>query len=270
MTLDVIIATYKPDGIERVAAMLLPPREDVRYVVSWQAHGNAPLPPKIAERDDVMICRADSIGLSANRNNALENVTADIVYILDDDIEICSDAFDSILTTFAENPEVDIATFKSERGVIREFPSTPTDLKTTLPKNYYVVTFEIALRRRTAGFHRFCTAFGVGAKRFLSGEEELFLHSAIRKGLCCRFFPILICRHPHSTTAERRQTPGTLRAIGAIIALVTPVTAVLRIPLKVYRLWRENLASPLTALYYIIDGALSVPTLRRTHRDTLW
>lgn len=270
MTLDVIIATYKPEGIERVAAMLLPPRNDVRYVVSWQVHGNAPLPPEIAERDDVMICRTDSIGSSPNRNNALDNATADIVYLADDDIEISSDAFDAIMTTFAENPDVDVATFESKRGSTRKFPATPTDLNTTLPKDYYVVTFEIALRRRTAGFHRFCTAFGIAAERFHSGEDELFLYSAIHKGLCCRFFPILICRHPHSTTAERRQTPGTLRSIGALIALMTPATAVLRIPLKVYRLWRERLASPLTALYYIIDGALSVPALRRNHRDTLW
>ncbi len=74
-TLDLLVATHRPEGILRVAQMVLPPIAGVRYVVSWQNHHDAP-EPEVLKRPDVTILRFDGVGLSANRNNALANCTA--------------------------------------------------------------------------------------------------------------------------------------------------------------------------------------------------
>ena len=58
MTLDLAMITHGPQGIERVATVLLPPQPGVRYVVSWQRHENAPIPTALL-RPDVEIHRFD-------------------------------------------------------------------------------------------------------------------------------------------------------------------------------------------------------------------
>ena len=88
LELDIAICTYGADGPSRVAMMLLPPEEGVRYVVSWQEHGDAVLPEILKDRKDVAVFRLDKKGLSNNRNNAIANCTGDIVLISDDDRSI--------------------------------------------------------------------------------------------------------------------------------------------------------------------------------------
>ncbi len=55
LELDIAICTYGADGPSRVAMMLLPPEEGVRYVVSWQEHGDAVLPEILKDRKDVAV-----------------------------------------------------------------------------------------------------------------------------------------------------------------------------------------------------------------------
>ena len=57
LELDIAICTYGADGPSRVAMMLLPPEEGVRYVVSWQEHGDAVLPEILKDRKDVAVFR---------------------------------------------------------------------------------------------------------------------------------------------------------------------------------------------------------------------
>ena len=69
MTLEILISTLD-DGINGVAAMLLPKREDIGYLVSWQhSEGKNIALPEELRRDDVKICNLAGRGLSRNRNN---------------------------------------------------------------------------------------------------------------------------------------------------------------------------------------------------------
>ncbi|MDE6207014.1 MAG: glycosyltransferase family 2 protein [Muribaculaceae bacterium] len=269
MTLDVAISTHGTAGLDRVAAILLPPQPGVRYVVSWQAHADTPLPSAITAREDVEVYRTDTIGLSLNRNNALDHCRADVVLIADNDVTFCKDAFSRIMDAFRRYPELDLGTFVVRQSVQRTLPATEVPLGRRLPKGYYVCSVEIALRRKSAGLLRFCPEFGLGAPRLHSGEDPLFLATAIRRGFNCRFFPIEIGEHPHTSTGEGRQTPGTLAAEGAVIALTAPATVILRLPLKALRLWRGGQAAFFPALRHLFRGALMAPALHRRHRDTL-
>ena len=86
LTLDIAVVTHGPEGILRVEKMLLNPIDNVRYVISWQNHNNTPIPDKIIERKDVEVHRLGILGISNNRNNALEHSKGDIVLFSDDDL----------------------------------------------------------------------------------------------------------------------------------------------------------------------------------------
>lgn len=238
-TLDVNIATWQPQGILRVEAMNLPVADGVRYVISWQGYGSDPqIPATLAMREDVTVYLCDKSGLAANRNNALRHSTADIVLISDDDLRYTAGQLRSVTDTMDANPEVQLATFAYD-GDDRRYPAEPCDLGRKLPKGYSVASVEIAMRR-SAGLE-FDERFGLGSPLLQAGEDEKLLYDARRRGLRCRFFPIVIATHCGQTTGTRVVTsPGVAAAMGRCIALEYPLTWPLRVPLKAWREWRKG------------------------------
>lgn len=270
LTLDLAIVTHKPEGIRRVASMILQPQPGVRYVVSWQEHQGCAVPPELG-RPDVEVYRFDGKGISENRNNALAHCRADVILFSDDDLIYKPQWLEELRRLFEAHPETDVATLISLHGDPGRFPSEPTALGEKFPKGYSVASFEIALRRSTAGGLRCCPELGLGAPRFHGGEDEMFLLSAIHRGLNCKFFPITICEHPHDSTGTKGTfTSGNLQASGVVIALTYPRTALLRVPLKAWRVYRKGQATLLSALKNITIGAINAPALRRRNRTTLW
>ena len=253
--LSVLIATCRPDGIERVVTMDLPVVDGVHYWVSWQMHENLPVPEMLASREDVTVLRADSIGSSNNRNNLLEQASGEIFLIADDDLRYTSDQLSSIIRIFDENPDVDYASFMYTGADAKSYPSESCSLH-PIPKNFSQSCVEIALRcnERTAKL-RFNTFFGIAAPVLRAAEDEMFLLQALRLGLNCRFFPVVITHHEGLTTGNRKITDnGVLKASGAVIAVQYPFTAFLRIPLKAYRLHKSGQSSFLRSLRYMTYG----------------
>lgn len=242
--LSVLIATCRPDGIERVVAMDLPEVAGVHYWVSWQMHENLPVPEPLASRKDVSVLRADSIGSSNNRNNLLEQASGEIFLIADDDLRYTPDQLSSIIKTFDDNPEVDYASFMYTGADAKSYPSVSCSLR-PIPKYFSQTCFEVAIRcnEETAKL-RFNTYFGIAAPVLRAAEDEMLLLQALRLRLNCRFFPIVITHHEGQTTGHRKITDnGVLKASGAVIAVQYPFTAFLRIPLKAYRLHKSGQAS---------------------------
>ncbi len=271
LSLDLAIATHRPEGIRRLAKMLLPPAGGIRYIVSWQNHLDAELPPEIAARKDVEVYRFDKTGQSLNRNNAIGHCRADIILHSDDDLVLYPEGLEQLRRAFEDNPEVDLATFKSVHGPDSRFPKESSVLNEGFPKGYYAACFEIAFRKSTAGFLRCCPELGLGTPLYHGGEDEMFVQSALHRGLNCRYFPITICAHPHESTGTKQKlTPYNLRASGVVIALTYPCTAALRIPLKAWRVFRQGQAPLAVALWNILRGGISAPALRRRNRATLW
>lgn len=270
MTLDLAVVTHRPEGIQRVAKMVLSPIEGVRYVVSWQAHGDAPVPDELI-RPDVEIHRFSGTGISANRNNAIDHCSGDVVLFSDDDIIYSHEGFQAVIEAFQKNPTLDVATFRSVHEDDRIFPHSETRLRRYLPPNYSVTSFEIAFRRVMSDALLCCPEFGLGSPKLHGGEDELFLMSAIRRGLDCRFFPITICEHPGASTGTKAYfTNENLQASGCLIALTQPWSAILRVPLKAWRVSRKGQASFLRALYRIGRGALMAPGVLKRNHKYLW
>lgn len=271
LSLDLLIATHRPEGLQRVAAQLLEPIAGIRYIVSWQNHGNAPVPESLSGRPDVEIHRFEGTGLSRNRNNALKHCSADLVLITDDDVTLFPEGLQQLRKAFEENPEVDLATFRTKYGDPSHYPARETKLCNPLPKGYYVSSIEIAFRRKLSRSLQFCPELGIGLETYKGGEDEIFLQTAIRRGFNCRFFPITINAHPHASTGTLAHfEAGHLRAAGLVIGLTYGRFSYPRAILKALRVARAGQASLPSALKNISKGFFAAPWFRRKNKDSLW
>lgn len=261
-TLDLLISTLD-DGILGVPAMLLPKQERLRYVVTWQRSGACTatdVPATLSERDDVTVKTLQGKGLSRSRNECIAAATSTVCVIADDDCRYTASALLRVLDTFDSDPTLQLATFEFASNEAQKiYPHCEFDLRHP-PKGYYVSSIELAFRREAVqGKLAFDTRFGLGSGRFLCGEEELFVHQALKHGLRCRHFPFVVATHPHATTGDTRATePGVLRARGKILAITKPMTCLPRAALMAWRVshqWNVPLAKTLAEILKGVFGA---------------
>ena len=269
--LDVAIATHTPAGIGRVARQNLPKMHGVRYVVSWQSHEGAGVPESLLQRSDIDIYRFDAEGQSANRNNALRHCTGDIILIADDDVTYTARGLGALMDIFDADGDIDLVTFIGNNYPGRKFPSEPVAFSRRLPRHYHVCGIEIAFRRSAEPEAAFCTELGLNSPRLHGGEDEMFLLSAMRRGLRCKFFPVEVCRHRgESTGSKSRFSDANLRAAGCVMALTYPATAILRLPLKAWRVSAKGQSGFFRALHHLAAGMAAAPGVWRRNRASLW
>lgn len=254
MTLDIAIPTHRPDGLARFAAMQPPALHGVRYVISWQDYGNADIPREIAEREDVVVLRFDGKGVSANRNNALRNCSADVIMFGDDDIKYDAASLEAVKHAFATRPDMDVA-FMRYLPHEKNYPKGECMVSKRWPKGYYAGAPEIAVRREVV--FEFDTRIGPDTQPFSTGEDSLWaMHALYKHKLRCRMLPITIGEHRGASTGNRRITdPGVARAMGALIRLEYRRTWPLRLILKSLRMKRAGQCSFGFAMRNLLKGA---------------
>jgi glycosyltransferase involved in cell wall biosynthesis len=255
MTLEVAICTFKPKGIDAVAAMNLPHVPGVRYVVSWQKSEQAPVPEALL-REDVSVHRTDTVGLSNNRNFAFSKCGADVVLIADDDLIYKAEDLLFVKQTFENNEQLDVATFKhsfTHRENEKIYPENVHNLAEPY-RFYYVTSFEIAVRLKSIKEKqlKFSALAGIGAPYLSAGEEGLFLFHCIKAKLNCRFFPRVIVAHRGDTTSESRaHEASVIRARGACLRIMRgSFTALTRLPIEASR----THGNYLRALWHLVEG----------------
>lgn len=257
MTLDVLISTCTPGGIDRVAAMELPVVQGVRYVVTWQRPEGVPVPAALAERSDVEIHRVTSVGLSNNRNEGIIRSKADIWLVADDDLRYTPEGLRSVIDAFGSRHSMDVALFRFEGADGKIYPPEECQVF-PYPKDFYPSSIEIAVRRspRTESM-RFDPRFGLASGLFHAGEEDVFLLRGRELGLDIRLIPETITTHEGVSTGKSRITDRkVLAAFGAVMSYHHTLTLPLRLPLKAFRLHRSGQASFITALLGMTRGAL--------------
>lgn len=255
LSLNLAISTVGEFGIGRVARMILPPCPNVSYVVSWQSNDGIPLPSSLQKRNDVKVVRTNSKGVSANRNIALENCEADIVLICDDDMVYNKETFRKILSAFEKNPEIDMAIFKVAFPFPKVYPTVDMKLIFPYPKNFYPASVEIAFRSSKIGNLKFWEGMGLGTEEMTAGEDELFLFSAIKRGLNVWFINQLIGSHAQMPTGFK-PTLSFLKSQGFLISLTYPFTALPRLSLKAYRVYKTTGLNFFKALGPLISGSV--------------
>ena len=253
MILEVLICTYGNEGIKRASEMTLPSIDNVKYLISWQVDDSNATTPDALMRNDIAIYRTNSKGLSNNRNHAFSKATGDICLIADDDLAYTPQQLTTIINTFENNPNTDIALFKYSGGDNKQYPDYEFDLNNE-PKGYYITSFEIAIRRTCIPSSlKFDTRLGVGTS-MPAGEEAIFIHQALKLGLKGKFFPITITHHAALTTGSRTPSPGVLQANGFVVRIKYGLGGILRLPIIAWRHHRQGNTSFTSALYNLFKG----------------
>ncbi|QPC47649.1 glycosyltransferase family A protein [Mangrovibacillus cuniculi] len=140
----------------------------------------------------IYLCCSEK-GLSRSRNKAITNSNEDISLIADDDLIYVDNYIELVKKAFEENPEYDIIRFKVE-GINKHFKKYGNKSKrlgylTSLKMS----SVEIAFRTnkiKDANI-RFNEEFGAGSI-YRMGEESIFLHKCLQKGLKIKYEPIKI------------------------------------------------------------------------------
>lgn len=244
--LDILICTIDA-GITRVPKVLLEPLDTVRYVVSMQYTDERFLlnvPEVLKTRPDVELCYLEGRGLSRNRNHAFHKAQADILLIADDDEQLTKEGIENIITTYEQQPKLDIGLFQmtDEQGhFFKKYPSQQTSYKEAVKQGYYVASWEMTMRRSVVekGL-RFNEHFGLGSEFLSSGEEDVFLKDALDEGLQIACLPFVIGQtDPHTTGEQFLSSPKVQRSKGATFAYCYGTTNAL------YRCTKE-------ALHYLV------------------
>lgn len=270
LRIDIAIATHGEDGIRKVEKLLLPPDENVRYVVSWQDYGEGNLPDSIKDRSDVGVFLFDGCGVSRNRNNAIEHCNGDIIVMADDDITYIHGFYEEVSKAFETDSNLDFAIFKYENSEGKIYPLFDCEISIPFPKNYYGSNIEFAIRRESLGNLRYNPELGFDAPYFQSGEDEFFLISAIKRGLKVKFINKTICKH-HGVSTGHKPNKGVLRSMGFVIRIIYPNSYIPRIFLKGYRVNRQNNISLGSAIKTMLEGAYGAKRrLKNTPQQFKW
>lgn len=209
--LDVLICTFNA-SIGGVEAVLLPPRDDVRYKISHQYTDGVygAVPEWIAGREDVEVSVIDGRGVSANRNNALSMATADICLISDDDVRYRAEYFDAIIDWHERLSGADvivgqIETLEGEPP----YKSYADDVRRLGKRDVrYISSVEISFKRLAVVGReiRFDERFGLGSTLYgRGGEENAFIADCLGAGLDVQYVPSVFVHHTYNSVGRTRR-----------------------------------------------------------------
>ncbi|MCH5174598.1 MAG: glycosyltransferase [Prevotellaceae bacterium] len=169
MILEILICTIN-EGIAKVPDVLMPPRDDVRYVVSMQwtrEEVKGCVPSVLRDREDVKLVFLEGKGLSRNRNNAMANASGDILLIADDDNRYTDELIENIFEAYEAHPNADVIHFQAldmEGNPLHPYPAD------------FVSSVELSFRRKVTV--RFDERFGLGSEKLCAGEEQVWMKDA--------------------------------------------------------------------------------------------
>lgn len=204
MKLTVLISTLNEGilGLEKVVAIVHP---QVCYLVIHQNLERISI-PEFLNRTDIEVITSYTKGLSKSRNLGIKHCKTPYALIADDDVRYFEDSFDTIIKTFENRADLDLAMFK-----IKTPPGDPEYKK--YPENAYVLkeeshifsSIEIAFRLSSIRQHKikFDRRFGLGSY-IPRGEELFFVLDTISKKLHCMYFPYFIVEHPYESSGKTR------------------------------------------------------------------
>lgn len=240
----------------------LPQVRGIEYLVSCQNPDGIPVSDPTIGRDDIRTVFSASKGLSNNRNTAFDAASAPYLLIADDDLEFNADGLREVIRRFDSDPDLAILTVRSVRPEKTVYPPDGHDISKPF-RFYEAVSFEIAVRREAVLVRhlRFSPLAGIGAPYLIAGEENLFIHHALKAGLKGRFADIAVAIHPGRTTGFRLAgTPELLRTKAAVCRITLgPIPTLMRLPLMA---WREP-APFFKALSALIQGYIYAIKHRR-------
>ncbi len=199
-------------------------------------------------------------GLSKSRNKAIENSTADICVIADDDLVYNDNYLKIIREAYLKYNDADL--------IIFDVPSTNTmrpdsiistkTCKIGYLKSLKVSSYKITFKRESILNNkiRFDELFGAGSV-FNSGEENIFLFDCLKKGLNIYYIPIKIATVSHETSTWfngfNRNYFRTKGALSNRLFKCFDFIFILQFAIRKYRLYYKEI-SIIKAISYMCEG----------------
>lgn len=229
--------------IERVPEILLEPRKDISYIISWQIDEDTanfhtttrshnednPTAIYLRGRNDVKVFPIHGRGLSANRNNAIKEAqecTSDkdntLLVLADDDIRLKSDWLNQLKALASAEQGVDLLILQAltpDGHPLHHYPDKPF-VYPHVPKGFYFNSMGMVLRGGRA-WPPFDTRFGLGAPVLRMGEEDIFIRDCYKEGLRISYYPQPLLITPAITTSSAYKSDSTLQmSKGAVLTLL--------------------------------------------------
>lgn len=188
------------------------------------------LPEKLS-LPNLRVVHTDTKGISASRNVAIREFRSDIIWFMDDDVQL-SDELSKIRDAITESPAT-INTFRIQdihsEALFKNYgPERVLSSLELLRVSSIEITCKREALQRTGV--RFYEWIGIGTS-LPGGEENLFLKQLYETGERARHVAIVACRHPNLmlevkemwTRANRMRAMGVVArhygAIGALLCL---------------------------------------------------
>ena len=226
--------------------------QNIHYVISHQI-SSAVLSTEAGEyveslrkRNDVFYRMLKGQGVARNRNNTLSSLKpGELCLILDDDVRLCENAYETVIKTFEAHPSADVISFKILDFEGKDFKRYATaEQRHTLKSLAGIGTTEMAFRSdavlRTGV--SFDERFGPGAPDYPVGEDYIFAMDLYRRKTAMLFVPIPIVSHPSGSTGGSPDAKVVFGR-GAVFARVFGPAALLAdlyFALKKRSLYREH------------------------------
>ena len=195
--------------IIKLKAILQPYNDNIHYIVSHQITGEldqqiVDFMDELKQRKDVRYSNIEGKGVAINRNKTLSFIKPSaICLILDDDIALCENTFDTVLKSFDRNPSADFISFKIldlEGNAYKPYPKekqwhtlrTLTGIGTTEMafRSDFILNNDVMFDER----------FGPGAEKYPLGEDFIFAMDLYHLKAKMLFLPIPIVKHPTGST----------------------------------------------------------------------
>lgn len=127
-------------------------------------------------------------GLSRSRNFAIDNSSAELCLLADDDMTYVDNYEQIIIEGFHKYPNADIIAFYVKNAKPK---NAIAEGKINKRKSLKLCSVQIAFRRKSiiSNQIRFDTDFGSGSKKYNSGEENIFLSDCLAKNCKIYYIP---------------------------------------------------------------------------------
>lgn len=220
----VLIATMDNDNIQELLKKMNLSNTDTIVVNQYK---NGREQAEVSFNGKALIVDSDRLGLSASRNEAIYIADKDAICQLADDDMTFVDDYEKILAlAYEEFPDADIIVFyvdnedkaqakqRMKKGRIRHVGAMKTSSVQISFKRASLVDNNIQFDER----------FGIGGK-YGSGEENILLFDALRKGLKIYSYPIKVATliNDRDSHWDRSVTPEFCEKKGAIFKRMSPM-----------------------------------------------
>lgn len=197
-------------------------------------------------------------GLSRSRNMALENSTADICVLCDDDIVYVNGYEKIIKNAFQDLPHADLIVFniRSMNTDIRPQEEFFCKAK-KVPKHKMYSSVHIAFRRKKikAANLKFDIRFGAGSGIYSMAEDSIFFSDAHKAGLSAYVYPAIIADlYSDKSSWFHGYDEKYFYDIGAFLQVSFPYFKYLYCFYYPFRLYKQMELKPCSCLEWIWNG----------------